>query len=57
MIDLGLTRQDLAEMSGTTLYTASRTISLWQGQDLVIAGCEKVIIRNPHGLVRIIEGS
>jgi CRP-like cAMP-binding protein len=55
MIDLNLTRQDLAEMSGTTLYTASRTLSQWQGQELVLAGREKVIIRNPHGLARIIE--
>jgi hypothetical protein len=57
MIDLGRTRQDLSEISGTGLYTASRTLSQWQGQDLIIAGREKVIIRNPHGLVRIIEGS
>jgi CRP-like cAMP-binding protein len=55
MIDLGLTRQDLAEMSGTTLYTASRTLSQWHVQELVVAGREKVIIRNPHGLARIIE--
>ncbi|NJD59131.1 MAG: Crp/Fnr family transcriptional regulator [Anaerolineales bacterium] len=55
MIDLGLTRRDLAEMSGTTLYTASRTLSQWHGQELVVAGREKVIIRNPHGLIRIIE--
>jgi CRP-like cAMP-binding protein len=56
LIDLAITRQDLAEMSGTTLYTASRMLSQWDGQKLVIAGREKVIIRNPHGLARIIEG-
>ncbi len=57
LIDLGLTRQDLAEMVGTTLYTTSRMISQWEGQQLVVAGREKVIIRNPHGLIRIIEGA
>jgi CRP-like cAMP-binding protein len=55
LIDLSLTRQDLAEMSGTTLYTASRMLSQWERQGLVIAGREQVIICNPHGLARIIN--
>jgi CRP-like cAMP-binding protein len=55
LIDLTLTRQDLAEMSGTTLYTASRTLSQWEEQGLVIAERERVIIHNPHGLARIVE--
>jgi CRP-like cAMP-binding protein len=55
LIDLALTRQDLAEMSGTTLYTASRMLSQWEEQKLVIAGRKRVIIRNPHGLARIVE--
>lgn len=55
LIDLPLTRQDLAEMSGTTLYTASRMLKRWEEQGYVITGREKVIIRNPHGLSRIIE--
>lgn len=55
LIDLPLTRQDLAEMSGTTLYTASRTLSQWEDQGLVILGRERVIIRQPHGLVEIAE--
>jgi len=56
LIDLKLTRQDLAQMSGTTLYTVSRILSQWEEQELVIAGREQVIIRNPHGLARIVEG-
>jgi CRP/FNR family transcriptional regulator, nitrogen oxide reductase regulator len=55
LIDLTLTRQDLAEMSGTTLFTASRMLSRWQEQGLVIANREQVIIRNPHGLARLVE--
>jgi CRP-like cAMP-binding protein len=57
LIDHTLTRQDLAEMSGTTIYTASRILSQWHGQDLVFAGRKKVIIRNPHALVRIVEST
>lgn len=55
LIDLTLTRQDLAEMSGTTLYTVSRMLSSWEKQGLVIASRERVIICNPHGLARILE--
>jgi CRP-like cAMP-binding protein len=56
LIDMTFSRQDLAEMSGTTLYTASRTISQWEDQKLVIAGRQRIIICNPHGLARVIEG-
>jgi len=55
LIDLQLTRQDLAEMTGTTLYTVSRIMSQWESQGLVQAGREKVLIRFPHGLVRIAD--
>jgi CRP-like cAMP-binding protein len=55
LIDLPLTRQDLAEMTGTTLFTVSRTLSQWEAQGLVHAGRERVVIRFPHGLVSIAE--
>ncbi len=54
-IELSFTRQDLAEMSGTTLYTVSRVLSEWERQGLVEAGRERLLIRNPHGLVSIAE--
>lgn len=55
LIDLALTRQDLAEMTGTTLYTVSRILSQWETQGLVRSGRERVVIRWPHGLVTIAE--
>ena len=55
LIDLALTRQDLAEMTGTTLYTVSRILSQWESQGLVRSGRERVVIRFPHGLVKIAE--
>jgi CRP/FNR family transcriptional regulator, nitrogen oxide reductase regulator len=55
LIDLPLTRQDLAEMTGTTLFTVSRTLSAWEAKGLVILGRERVIIHFPHGLVSIAE--
>jgi CRP-like cAMP-binding protein len=54
-IELAFTRQDLAEMSGTTIYTVSRVLSDWERQGLVEAGRERVLIRDPHGVVSIAE--
>jgi CRP-like cAMP-binding protein len=55
VIDLPLTRQDLAEMSGTTLYTVSRTLTQWEKQGLIRSHRAQVMITFPHGLVRIAE--
>ncbi len=53
LIDLPLSRQDLAELSGTTLYTVSRTLSRWEQDGIVEAGRERVLIRVPHRLLMI----
>jgi CRP/FNR family transcriptional regulator, nitrogen oxide reductase regulator len=55
LIDLSLSRQDLAEMTGTTLYTVSRTLTGWEQAGLVTAGRERLVIRRAHGLVAIAE--
>ena len=55
-IELSLSRQDLAEMSGTTLYTVSRVMAEWERQGLVKLGRENVPILKPHGLVQLAEG-
>jgi CRP-like cAMP-binding protein len=53
LIDIPLTRQELAEMTGTTLYTVSRILNQWEDKKFVICSREQVIIRFPHGLVSI----
>jgi CRP-like cAMP-binding protein len=55
LIDLPITRQDIAEMSGTTLYTVSRTLNEWEREGLLEIGRERVVIREPHGLVSIAD--
>ncbi len=55
LLDLPLTRQDLGEMTGTTLYTVSRILSSWEQQGLLETGRERIIVRDPHGLVTIAE--
>jgi CRP-like cAMP-binding protein len=39
-----LSRQDLAEMTGTTLHTVSRTLSAWEEKGLVDSGRRRVIV-------------
>jgi CRP-like cAMP-binding protein len=55
LIDLPLSRQDLAEMTGTTLYTVSRVLKEWEKNGLVQSKRQQVIILSPHGLVLIAE--
>lgn len=55
LIDFPLSRQDLAEMSATTLYTVSRTLSLWEKDGLVETGRERVVIRKLNQVERIAE--
>jgi CRP-like cAMP-binding protein len=55
-IELSLSRQDLAEMSGTTLYTVSRVLAEWERREFVRTGREKVRIVQPHEMVRLAEG-
>lgn len=55
LIDIPLTRQDLAEMCGTTVFTVSRTLSSWEQQGIIQSKRERVIIVIPHGLVQIAE--
>ncbi len=55
LIDLPLSRQDLAEMTGTTLYTVSRVLKDWEHRGLVQSKRQQVVILSPHGLVVIGE--
>ncbi|HSV84989.1 MAG TPA: Crp/Fnr family transcriptional regulator [Levilinea sp.] len=55
LIDIPLTRQDLAEMSGTTLFTVSRILSQWEDRGLVLGSRERLVVCFPHGLVSIAE--
>jgi CRP-like cAMP-binding protein len=56
IVELPLTRQDVAEASGTTIFTVSRVLADWERRGLVEAGRERVVILNPHGLVQVSEG-
>ena len=50
-----LSRQDLAEMTGTTLHTVSRTLSAWEARGIVASGRRRVTVRAPDLLMAISE--
>jgi CRP-like cAMP-binding protein len=54
-VGVPLTRQDLAELAGTTLSTASRTLSAWDQQGIVASRRERVTILQPHALAAIAD--
>jgi CRP-like cAMP-binding protein len=51
-----LSRQDLAEMCGTTLHTVSRTVSAWEEEGIIDSGRRRVIVRKPDALGAVAEG-
>ncbi len=55
VLDMPLSRQDLAEMIGSTLYSVSRILSQWEGRGLVLAGREKLSVVKPDILSQIAE--
>jgi CRP-like cAMP-binding protein len=52
-IDFPISRQDLAEMTGTTLYTVSRTLSKWQKIGVLRSSRQAIVVINPHKLVEL----
>jgi CRP-like cAMP-binding protein len=55
LIDFRLSRQDLADYTGTTLYTVSRTLSSWAKKGWVRSGRDRILITDPHALVTLVE--
>ena len=55
LVDFPITQQDLAEASGTTLHSVSRTLSAWESAGLVIVGRRKIVVRDVQGLSHVAE--
>lgn len=55
LIDLPLSRQDIAEMTGTNLYSVSRILSHWEKQGIIEGGRERIVLCDPHRVVIIAE--
>lgn len=50
-----LTRQDIANISGTTLYTVSRTLSKWEHEGLVDCQHSAITLKEPQAITDIAE--
>jgi CRP-like cAMP-binding protein len=56
LIDIPLSRQNIADYTGTTLYTVSRTLSAWEKKGWIQSGRERIVVMDPHALVAFAEG-
>ncbi len=55
-IDFPVSKQDIAEMTGTTLHTVSRIFTSWEASGLIEGGRQKLKVCDPHELVLIGDG-
>lgn len=53
LIDYPITRQELAELAGTTLYTASRTLAQWTDEGILKSTRRDLLISKPGRLARL----
>ena len=54
-VQIYLSREELAQLIGTTLFTVSRLLSDWDEQGIVSARRESVIVKNLEALVELSE--
>jgi CRP/FNR family transcriptional regulator, nitrogen oxide reductase regulator len=50
-----LTRQDLADLAGTTLFTVSRTLKAWDRRGILRTSRGRLTILDPHALIALGE--
>jgi CRP-like cAMP-binding protein len=55
-IDFPLSRQDIAEMTATTLHTVSRIVSAWEAAGVIEGGRQRIAIRDRARLQGIADG-
>lgn len=57
LIDFPVSRQDISEMTGTTLHTVSRLISAWEDAGMVKCGRQKIVVTQSDRLELLAKGS
>jgi len=55
-VEISLSREELAQLTGTTLFTVSRLLSQWEVQGIVSARREMVLVRNVQALTELSQG-
>jgi CRP/FNR family transcriptional regulator, nitrogen oxide reductase regulator len=56
-IGFPISRQDIAQMTGTTFHTVSRILSGWEQRGLIESGRQRIVVREPHKLLVLAEES
>jgi CRP-like cAMP-binding protein len=56
-IGLPITRQNISDMTGTTLHTVSRLLSGWERDGIVMSERRKITVTAPHRLVLLGEAA
>lgn len=56
-IDFPITRQELAELAGSTLHTVSRTLSAWDDRGLTESSRRHIVVRSPDALRALAEAA
>lgn len=56
-IDFPLSQQDLAALTGTTLFTVSRTLTCWERRGLLSGGRRTVLVRDLPALTNLATAS
>lgn len=51
-----ITREDVSEMTATTLHTASRLLSAWEREGIIVSRRKRIIVSNPERLGEIAAG-
>lgn len=54
-LDMRLSRQDLAALTGTTLYTVSRILNRWSHKGILVLGRQSVVLARPDDLAIIAD--
>ena len=54
-IDFPISRQDIAQMTATTLHTVSRILSGWEQAGLIESGRQRIVLREPDRILELAE--
>ena len=52
-IDFPITRQNISDMTGSTLHTVSRLLSAWEKAGIVASERKKITVTSPHQLMAL----
>lgn len=55
-IDFPITRQNISDMTGTTLFTVSRLLSAWEKDGIVNSARKRITVTNAHRLLSLSGG-